>query len=147
MKCLELNMPFWCCWNREIRLKRIGTLYRALKTTTQTNCTQYTIPIRQFPKFNKKIQISNYYNCSRGGCTPSVENIVITVVLYIQWIILYFKITIQQYLEHWHVEAGLSRNPLRLGPLLSSKAPILSKPIASQLCLLNSKPNSHSGSY
>ena len=50
-----------------------------------------------------------------------VENIVTTVVLYIKQVILYSKTMIPQYLEHRHMNAGLSRSPRRLEPLLKSQ--------------------------
>ena len=78
---------------------------------------------RQLQKFNRK-KIIIIIIVAVGGCTPYVENIVTTVVLYIQQIILYSKTTIQQYLEHEHMKAGLltglSLSPLLLDPLLSS---------------------------
>ena len=101
---------------------------------------------RKFSKFNRKI------HCLCWGCTPYVENIITTVVLYIQQIALYSKTRIKQYLEYRHMGAGLltglSRCPLCLDPLLSPKTPTLTKPInhiAFQTSILNSKHNSQSG--
>ena len=77
---------------------------------------------RQFSKFNRKYKII----LAVVGDAPLMLRILI------QQIILYSETTLQQYLEHRHMEAGLltwlSRSPLRLDPLLSSKAPILTQP-------------------
>ena len=69
----------------------------------------------------------------------------------IKQIILCSKTTIQQYIEHRHMEAGLmtglSCGPFRLNQLLSFKSLILTKHltyIASQTCILNSKHISYS---
>ena len=125
---------------------------------TQTNSTEYTIPIEKgqccsdsFQSLVGKIQIVKIVDV--GDAPLYVQNIVTTVALYIKQLIHYSKITIQQYLEHWHMKVGfltgLSRWPKRLDPLLSSKTPILTKRltyIASPTCMLNSKYNSHSRS-
>ena len=94
-----------CCQNWEFRPTRIVTLFRALRSRIQTNCTEYTIPIDR----------GQY-----SGTFPSL-------IRKYKWL----------------------RCPLHLDLLLSSKAPILTKPlnsIASQTCILNSKHISHSRS-
>ena len=103
---------------------------------------------RQFSKLNRKIQITiialvcvcmaGWCVCVWGGggggggvCTSYVENIVTTVVLYTQEIILYSKkndtAILRTSAHRTGFVTGSSRSPLHLDLLMSSKAPILAK--------------------